>query len=113
MARTDSNHQAAPDAAPKFLDEHMDVLDERDHPGCSWATLQSMNSVAQASRGISAIATVLRVNIGLSDGSDTDAPPPLTHNTVEGLLLAIESLSATAYAAAEATADAEARRTSH
>lgn len=53
------------------------------------------------------------MNIGLSDGSDRDAPPPLTHNTVEGLLLAIESLSATAYAAAEATADAEARRTSH
>ena len=113
MARTDSNHQAAPDAAPKFLDEHMNVLDERDHPGCSWATHDAMNAIATASRGISAIARVLRVNVDLASGADRDAPPQLSHNTVEGLLLAIERLSATAYSAAEATADAEARRTSH
>ena len=91
----------------------MEVLDARDHPGCSWATLDRMNNVAQASPGISAIARVLRVNVDLASGADRDAPQPLSHSTVEGLLLAIESLSATAYAAAEATADAETRRTSH
>ena len=53
------------------------------------------------------------MNVGPWDGSDWDAPPRLSHNTVEGLLLAIESLSGSAYAAVEVAADAEVRGTSH
>ena len=105
MARTDSNHATtAPVAVAQFLDGDDDVLTGRDYAGCTPALLANMERVVRASRGVSAISRLLRVNIEASTGADEAAPPPISPMTTEGLLLAVECLADYAYEAAAETA---------
>jgi hypothetical protein len=106
MARTDSTHAAA----AQFLDSDADVLSGRDYAGCTPALLANMERIARASRGVSAISRLLRVNIEATTGADETAPPPISPATVEGLLLAVECLADVASEAAEITAQVEALR---
>ncbi len=109
MARTDSNHATtAPAAVAQFLDSDADVLAGRDYADCTPALLANMERVARASRGVSAIAKLLRMNIEAATGADEAAPPPISPMTVEGLLFAVECLADVAHEAAETTAQVEA-----